>query len=92
MVIRPLARRFCYGAKRSTASSKSRSLGKMDLETKSLERFDRLVESGDIMWEENDVRIVKAEPFDARNVSPSKIATRSYIDRNLSFTSGSHHH
>ena len=42
--------------------------GTMDLEDRALRQFDKLVESGELLWAENEVRVVEAEPFNARNV------------------------
>ena len=52
-------------------------LGTMDLEDRALKQFDRLIETGGILWEENDVRIVDAEPFNASKVSLKANATAS---------------
>ncbi len=41
----------------------------LDLEDRALKQFDHLVETGNILWEDNDVRVVEAEPFNASKVS-----------------------
>jgi hypothetical protein len=37
-----------------------------DLEGKALSQFDRLVELGDLLWQENAPRAVNFEPFNVR--------------------------
>ena len=44
------------------------SAGAMDLEDRALRQFDKLVESGELFWAENEVRVVEAEPFNVRSV------------------------
>ena len=48
----------------------------MDLETRALEQFDKLVERGEISYRENEVIIVQAEPFNARTVSHTFSSTQ----------------
>jgi hypothetical protein len=47
----------------------------LDLEDRALKQFDLLVEAGDILWEENDVRVVDAEPFNASSVPLKTLTT-----------------
>ena len=44
------------------------SAGTMDLEDRALKQFDKLVESGELLWAENEVRVVEAEPFNVRSL------------------------
>lgn len=37
----------------------------MDLEARALKQFDNLVKNGELFWQENEVRVVEAEPFNA---------------------------
>lgn len=59
-----LPRHFLHSRKQNVVPTAT-----MDLEDQALKQFDKLVAAGELQWQENEVRVVEAEPFNARNIS-----------------------